>query len=228
MRVLLVATAASALVAPTRRTTPKTIRQFNFGDFGKSKDYAAAQEKIRSYDTSKTVETAKYGKRAIRATQLNGQNVLNPEPACAAFIAFAAFECYLSAQACALAASRSRHRRASLVSCSILRLRAGAGKSSGDICPISTIRDWNPDLVTGGVFLFVCAVWLNWYGTFRRLAIDERGIEVVSCSSPRRDPTESDIDTIPKSWAWGGPDRVEFKDVDDWAILPVRSRRPVV
>ena len=110
----------------------------------------------------------------------------------------------------------------------MLRLRAGAGKSSGDICPISTIRDWNPDLVTGGVFLFVCAVWLNWYGTFRRLAIDERGIEVVSCSSPRRDPEEKDIDTVPKSWAWGGPDRVEFKDVDDWAILPVRSRRPVV
>ena len=108
-----------------------------------------------------------------------------------------------------------------MVSFSILRLRAGAGKSSGDICPISTIRDWNPDLVTGGVFLFVCAVWLNWYGTFRRLAIDERGIEVVSCSSPRRDPTEEDIDTVPKSWAWGGPDRVEFKDVDDWAILPV-------
>ena len=114
-----------------------------------------------------------------------------------------------------------------MVSCSILRLRAGAGKSSGDICPISTIKDWNPDLVTGGVFLFVCAVWLNWYGTFRRLAIDERGIEVVSCSSPRRDPTEADIGTVPKSWAWGGPDRVEFKDVDDWAILPVRSRRPV-
>ena len=106
MRVLLVATAASALVAPTQRALPKTVRHFNFGDFGKSKDYAAAQEKIRSYDTSKTVETAKYGKRAIRATQLNGQNVLNPEPACAAFIAFAAFECYLSAQACALAASR--------------------------------------------------------------------------------------------------------------------------
>ena len=196
MRVLLVATAASALVAPTRRTTHKTVRNFNFGDFGKSKDYASAQEKIRSYDNTQTVETAKYGKRAIRATQLNGQNVLNPEPACAAFIAFAAFECYLSAQAC-------------------------AGKSSGDICPISTIRDWNPDLVTGGVFLFVCAVWLNWYGTFRRLAIDERGIEVVSCSSPRRDPQEQDIDTVPKSWAWGGPDRVEFKDVDDWAILPV-------
>ena len=201
--VLALATGAAALVAPTQRALPKTVRHFNFGDFGKSKDYAAAQEKIRSYDTSKTVETAKYGKRAIRATQLNGQNVLNPEPACAAFIAFAAFECYLSAQAC-------------------------AGKSSGDICPISTIRDWNPDLVTGGVFLFVCAVWLNWYGTFRRLAIDERGIEVVSCSSPRRDPTEADIDTVPKSWAWGGPDRVEFKDVDDWAILPVRSRRPVV
>ena len=106
MRVLLVATAASALVAPPQRALPKTVRQFNFGDFGKSKDYAAAQEKIRSYDSTKTVETAKYGKRAIRATQLNGQNVLNPEPACAAFIAFAAFECYLSAQACALAASR--------------------------------------------------------------------------------------------------------------------------
>ena len=43
----------------------------------------------------------------------------------------------------------------------------------------------------------------------------------MSCSSPRRDPTEQDIDTVPKSWAWGGPDRVEFKDVDDWAILPV-------
>ena len=107
MRLLLALTSASALVAPTRRTTHKTIRNFNFGDFGKSKDYASAQEKIRSYDTTKTVETAKYGKRAIRATQLNGQNVLNPEPACAAFIAFAAFECYLSAQACALAASRS-------------------------------------------------------------------------------------------------------------------------
>ena len=101
------ATGAAALVAPTQRALPKTVRQFNFGDFGKSKDYAAAQEKIRQYDTTKTVETAKYGKRAIRATQLNGQNVLNPEPACAAFIAFAAFECYLSAQACALAASRS-------------------------------------------------------------------------------------------------------------------------
>ena len=110
MRLLLVATAASALVAPTQRALPKTVRQFNFGDFGKSKDYAAAQEKIRSYDSTKTVETAKYGKRAIRGTQLNGQNVLNPEPACAAFIAFAAFECYLSAQACAPAASRSRHR----------------------------------------------------------------------------------------------------------------------
>ena len=107
MRLLAALATASALVAPTRRTTHKTVRHFNFGDFGKSKDYAAAQEKIRSYDTSKTVETAKYGKRAIRATQLNGQNVLNPEPACAAFIAFAAFECYLSAQACALAASRS-------------------------------------------------------------------------------------------------------------------------
>jgi hypothetical protein len=82
------------------------VRHFNFGGFGKSKDYASAQEKIRSYDNTQTVETAKYGKRAIRATQLNGQNVLNPEPACAAFIAFAAFECYLSAQACALAASR--------------------------------------------------------------------------------------------------------------------------
>ena len=103
---LALATGAAALVAPTQRALPKTVRHFNFGDFGKSKDYAAAQEKIRSYDTSKTVETAKYGKRAIRATQLNGQNVLNPEPACAAFIAFAAFECYLSAQACALAASR--------------------------------------------------------------------------------------------------------------------------
>jgi hypothetical protein len=193
---LALATGAAALVAPTQRALPKTVRHFNFGDFGKSKDYAAAQEKIKQYDTTKTVETAKYGKRAIRATQLNGQNVLNPEPACAAFIAFAAFECYLSAQAC-------------------------AGKSSGDICPISTIRDWNPDLVTGGVFLFVCAVWLNWYGTFRRLAIDERGIEVVSCSSPRRDPQEQDIEQVPKSWAWGGPDRVEFKDVDDWAILPV-------
>ena len=101
------ATGAAALVAPTQRALPKTVRQFNFGDFGKSKDYAAAQEKIKQYDTTKTVETAKYGKRAIRATQLNGQNVLNPEPACAAFIAFAAFECYLSAQACALAASRS-------------------------------------------------------------------------------------------------------------------------
>ena len=109
MRLLLALASASALVAPTRRALPKTVRQFNFGDFGKSKDYAAAQEKIRSYDTSKTVETAKYGKRAIRATQLNGQNVLNPEPACAAFIAFAAFECYLSAQACAPAASRSHH-----------------------------------------------------------------------------------------------------------------------
>ena len=107
MRLLLALTSASALVAPTRRTTHKTIRNFNFGDFGKSKDYASAQEKIRSYDNTQTVETAKYGKRAIRATQLNGQNVLNPEPACAAFIAFAAFECYLSAQACALAASRS-------------------------------------------------------------------------------------------------------------------------
>ena len=39
-------------------------------------------KKIKQYDTTKTVETAKYGKRAIRATQLNGQNVLNPEPAC--------------------------------------------------------------------------------------------------------------------------------------------------
>ena len=107
MRLLAALATASALVAPTRRTTHKTVRHFNFGDFGKSKDYAAAQEKIRSYDSTKTVETAKYGKRAIRATQLNGQNVLNPEPACAAFIAFAAFECYLSAQACALAASRS-------------------------------------------------------------------------------------------------------------------------
>ena len=107
MRLLVaLATGAAALVAPTQRALPKTVRQFNFGDFGKSKDYAAAQEKIRSYDSTKTVETAKYGKRAIRATQLNGQNVLNPEPACAAFIAFAAFECYLSAQACALAASR--------------------------------------------------------------------------------------------------------------------------
>ena len=107
MRLLLaLATGAAALVAPTQRALPKTVRQFNFGDFGKSKDYAAAQEKIRSYDNTQTVETAKYGKRAIRATQLNGQNVLNPEPACAAFIAFAAFECYLSAQACALAASR--------------------------------------------------------------------------------------------------------------------------
>ena len=106
MRLLLaLATGAAALVAPTQRALPKTVRHFNFGDFGKSKDYAAAQEKIRSYDSTKTVETAKYGKRAIRATQLNGQNVLNPEPACAAFIAFAAFECYLSAQACALAAS---------------------------------------------------------------------------------------------------------------------------
>ena len=104
---LALATGAAALVAPTQRALPKTVRHFNFGDFGKSKDYAAAQEKIRSYDSTKTVETAKYGKRAIRATQLNGQNVLNPEPACAAFIAFAAFECYLSAQACALAASRS-------------------------------------------------------------------------------------------------------------------------
>ena len=101
------ATGAAALVAPTQRALPKTVRHFNFGDFGKSKDYASAQEKIRSYDNTQTVETAKYGKRAIRATQLNGQNVLNPEPACAAFIAFAAFECYLSAQACALAASRS-------------------------------------------------------------------------------------------------------------------------
>ena len=101
------ATGAAALVAPTQRALPKTVRRFNFGDFGKSKDYASAQEKIRSYDNTQTVETAKYGKRAIRATQLNGQNVLNPEPACAAFIAFAAFECYLSAQACALAASRS-------------------------------------------------------------------------------------------------------------------------
>ena len=73
-----------ALVAPTQRATPKTVRHFNFGDFGKSKDYAAAQEKIRGHDNTKTVETAKYGKRAIRATQLNGQNVLNPEPACAA------------------------------------------------------------------------------------------------------------------------------------------------
>ena len=104
---LALATGAAALVAPTQRALPKTVRQFNFGDFGKSKDYASAQEKIRSYDNTQTVETAKYGKRAIRATQLNGQNVLNPEPACAAFIAFAAFECYLSAQACALAASRS-------------------------------------------------------------------------------------------------------------------------
>ena len=169
------ATGASALVAPTQRSLPKTVRQFNFGDFGKSKDYASAQEKIRSYDNTQTVETAKYGKRAIRATQLNGQNVLNPEPACAAFIAFAAFECYLSAQACALAASRCPETPSTrIVSGSDgrgwfffdLRLRAGAGKSSGDICPISTIRDWNPDLVTGGVFLFVCAVWLNWYGTF--------------------------------------------------------------
>ena len=106
MRLLVALSTASALVAPTQRALPKTVRHFNFGDFGKSKDYAAAQEKIRSYDSTKTVETAKYGKRAIRATQLNGQNVLNPEPACAAFIAFAAFECYLSAQACALAASR--------------------------------------------------------------------------------------------------------------------------
>ena len=103
---LALATGAAALVAPPQRALPKPVRQFNFGDFGKSKDYAAAQEKIKKYDTTKTVETAKYGKRAIRATQLNGQNVLNPEPACAAFIAFAAFECYLSAQACALAASR--------------------------------------------------------------------------------------------------------------------------
>ena len=102
---LALATGAAALVAPTQRALPKTVRQFNFGDFGKSKDYASAQEKIRSYDNTQTVETAKYGKRAIRATQLNGQNVLNPEPAFAAFIAFAAFECYLSAQACALAAS---------------------------------------------------------------------------------------------------------------------------
>ena len=144
MRVLLVATAASALVAPTQRALPKTVRHFNFGDFGKSKDYAAAQEKIRSYDTSKTVETAKYGKRAIRATQLNGQNVLNPEPACAAFIAFAAFECYLSAQACALAASRSRHRRAWLVSLSILRLRAGPCAGLGQVRRLSQSLSFVP------------------------------------------------------------------------------------
>ena len=32
---------------------------------------------------------------------------------------------------------------------------------------------------------------------------------------------EGDLETLDKSWAWGGPDRVEFKDIDDWAILPV-------
>ena len=165
---LLLALATGAAAPSSRRrerTTHKTVRNFNFGDFGKSKDYASAQEKIRSYDNTQTVETAKYGKRAIRATQLNGQNVLNPEPACAAFIAFAAF-----AIACALAGVPPC---GAFTPCVVsgdgrgwfsLTLRAGAGVR--DICPISTIRDWNPDLVTGGVFLFVCAVWLNWYGTF--------------------------------------------------------------
>ena len=37
---LALATGAAALVAPTQRALPKTVRHFNFGDFGKSKDYS--------------------------------------------------------------------------------------------------------------------------------------------------------------------------------------------
>ena len=28
------------------------------------------------------------------------------------------------------------------------------------------------------------------------------------------------LEPSPRSWAWGGPDRVNFRDVDDWGILP--------
>jgi hypothetical protein len=197
MQLLLLAAAASALVAPRPRTARHAVRaHFNFGKFGKSNDYEEATKKLRAADTNTQIETEKFGKRAIRATSFDGKRVLNPEPAVAAFVAFGAFQCYLSSQKC-------------------------AGVSSGEICPISTIRDWNPDLVTGGVFLAVVAIWLNWYGTFRRLSIDDRGLEVLACNSPRRDPMEGDLETLDRSWAWGGPDRVEFKDIDDWAILPV-------
>ena len=196
---LALATGAAALVAPTQRALPKTVRQFNFGDFGKSKDYASAQEKIRSYDNTQTVETTKYGKRAIRATQLNGQNVLNPEPACAA-LSRSRPRCYLSAQACARGVPFCGAFTPCVVSgsdgrgwfFSILRLGAGAGKF-GDVAP-SRPSGTGIDLVTGGVLLFVCAVWLNWYGTFRRPR-SRRG--AGSCHFITPDPTEEDIDTVP-------------------------------
>jgi len=130
--------------------------------------------------------------RAVRATNINGRDVLTPDTSAAAVILFVAFECVLSAQKC-------------------------AGKTSGDLCGLETIRDWNPDLTTGAVFLFLVAGWLAWYGQFRRLVIDRTGIEVVSTGFAK-DPES--FDEVSKSWAYGGPDRVDFKDVDDWAVLP--------
>mmetsp|Transcript_21639 Transcript_21639/g.66525 ORF Transcript_21639/g.66525 Transcript_21639/m.66525 type:complete len:363 (-) Transcript_21639:31-1119(-) len=132
--------------------------------------------------------------RAVRATRVGDKDVLTPEPAAASLVTFFAFQCYLSSQQC-------------------------AAKAGGDICPLSTIRDWNPDLVTGGLALGVLAAWLLWYGTFRRLAIDARGLEVVAAETIKRDPTGK-LEPSPRSWAWGGPDRVNFRDVDDWGILP--------
>ena len=94
--------------------------------------------------------------RAVRATDLGGRFVLTPDTSAAAVaragvsralprrasrggcredapsrvsppqVAFVAFECVLAAQKC-------------------------PAKTAGDLCGIETIRDWNPDLTTGGV-----------------------------------------------------------------------------
>ena len=139
-----------------------------------------------------TTDEPSYGKRAIRADKVGNADVLIPDNKISSVIAFLGFQAVLGSEQC-------------------------PEKAGGDICGLSTIGDWNPDGTTLGVALLATAAWLTWYGTFRRLAIDPQGISVVNVESESKDGLEV---STPDGWLYGSADRVDFKDVDDWAILP--------
>ena len=139
-----------------------------------------------------TSDEPSYGKRAIRADKVGNADVLVPDNKISSVVAFLGFQAVLGSEQC-------------------------PEKAGGDICGLSTIGDWNPDGTTLGVALLATAAWLTWYGTFRRLAIDPQGISVVNVDNESKDGLEV---STPDGWLYGGPDRVEFKDVDDWAVLP--------
>ena len=154
---------------------------------------AASSVRLSARSVGRGGESGKgVSKRAIRSTTVGGLDVMTPDNRVACLLGAAGFEFVVSAEQC-------------------------SGKASGDLCGFDTISAWNADGVTLGLTCVLAASWLAWYGTFRRLGIDSSGIGVYNVL----DESKTSVDVENRDgWLYGSADRVDFKDVDDWAILP--------